>query len=99
MADDVKASRTVGLVGQGGSGKTSLGDALLHVSGVVNRLDHHAEHRESHALNIGGLGAHEGGHRVKCKRCLRCVTLGSTAPSPSTVLVGPKNFVTEAGSF
>jgi len=38
MADDVKVVRSVGVVGQGGVGKTSLADALLFGAGVVNRL-------------------------------------------------------------
>ncbi len=38
MAEDVKLVRTVGIVGQGGVGKTSLADALLFAAGAVNRL-------------------------------------------------------------
>jgi elongation factor G len=38
MADDVKLIRSVGVVGQGGVGKTSLADALLFGAGVVTRL-------------------------------------------------------------
>jgi elongation factor G len=37
MADDVKMIRSVGVVGQGGIGKTSLADALLFAAGVVTR--------------------------------------------------------------
>ncbi|HVM98547.1 MAG TPA: elongation factor G [Candidatus Acidoferrales bacterium] len=38
MADDVKLVRSIGVVGQGGVGKTSLADALVFGSGAVNRL-------------------------------------------------------------
>jgi elongation factor G len=38
MADDVKLIRSVGVVGQGGVGKTSLADALLFGGGAVTRL-------------------------------------------------------------
>jgi elongation factor G len=38
MADDVKLIRSVGVVGQGGVGKTSLADALLFGAGVATRL-------------------------------------------------------------
>jgi elongation factor G len=38
MADDVKLIRSVGVVGQGGVGKTSLADALLFASGAVTRV-------------------------------------------------------------
>ena len=38
MADDVKLVRSVGVVGQGGVGKTSLADALLFAAGAVTRL-------------------------------------------------------------
>ena len=38
MADDVKLIRSVGVVGQGGVGKTSLADALLFAAGAVTRL-------------------------------------------------------------
>jgi elongation factor G len=38
MSDDVKAIRSVGVVGQGGVGKTSLADALLLASGAVTRV-------------------------------------------------------------
>lgn len=38
MADDVQLVRTVGIVGQGGVGKTSLADALLFAAEAVNRL-------------------------------------------------------------
>ncbi len=37
MADDVKLIRSVGVVGQGGIGKTSLADALLFAAGAVTR--------------------------------------------------------------
>lgn len=37
MAEDVKAVRSIGIIGQGGVGKTSLADALLFAAGVVNR--------------------------------------------------------------
>lgn len=38
MADDVKLIRSVGVVGQGGAGKTSLADAVLFSAGAVTRL-------------------------------------------------------------
>lgn len=38
MADDVTLIRNLGLVGQGGSGKTSVGDAILLAGGATNRL-------------------------------------------------------------
>jgi elongation factor G len=38
MADEVKLVRSIGVVGQGGVGKTSLADALLFGAGAVNRL-------------------------------------------------------------
>ena len=38
MADDVKLVRNVGVVGQGGVGKTSLADALLFAAGAATRL-------------------------------------------------------------
>ncbi|MFQ5667924.1 MAG: elongation factor G [Candidatus Binatia bacterium] len=38
MADDVTLIRSVGVVGQGGCGKTSLADALLFGGGAVTRL-------------------------------------------------------------
>lgn len=38
MADDVSLVRTIGIIGQGGVGKTSVADALLFAAGVVNRL-------------------------------------------------------------
>ncbi len=38
MADDVKLIRNLGIVGQGGAGKTSLAEALLFVGGGTNRL-------------------------------------------------------------
>jgi len=38
MADDVKLVRSVGVVGQGGVGKTSLADALLFAAGAATRL-------------------------------------------------------------
>src|SRR5215470_4157058 len=38
MADDVKMIRSVGVVGQGGVGKTSLSDALLLAAGAATRL-------------------------------------------------------------
>src|SRR6266851_1740065 len=38
MADDVKLVRSVGVVGQGGVGKTSLADALLFGAGAFSRL-------------------------------------------------------------
>ncbi len=37
MADDVKMIRSVGVVGQGGIGKTSLADAVLFAAGAVTR--------------------------------------------------------------
>ena len=37
MAEDVKLVRSVGIVGQGGAGKTSLADALLFAAGAVTR--------------------------------------------------------------
>lgn len=38
MAEDVKLVRSVGVVGQGGIGKTSLADALLFAGGAVTRV-------------------------------------------------------------
>ena len=38
MADDVKLIRSVGVVGQGGVGKTSLADALVFAAGAVTRF-------------------------------------------------------------
>jgi elongation factor G len=38
MADDVKLVRSVGVVGQGGVGKTSLADALVFAAGAATRL-------------------------------------------------------------
>ncbi len=38
MSEDAKLLRNLGLVGQGGAGKTSLGDALLYAAGVTTRL-------------------------------------------------------------
>ncbi|GIW39916.1 MAG: elongation factor G [Candidatus Binatia bacterium] len=38
MAEDVRRMRNLGIVGQGGVGKTSLGEALLYVAGATNRL-------------------------------------------------------------
>lgn len=38
MADDVKLVRTIGVVGQGGAGKTSLSDALAFAAGANTRL-------------------------------------------------------------
>jgi elongation factor G len=38
MADDVKLVRSVGVVGQGGVGKTSLADALLFAAGATTRV-------------------------------------------------------------
>jgi len=38
MAEDVQLVRTVGIVGQGGVGKTQLADALLFSAGAVTRL-------------------------------------------------------------
>ncbi len=38
MADDVKLIRSVGVVGQGGVGKTSLADAVLFGAGAVTRV-------------------------------------------------------------
>src|SRR5262245_58306221 len=38
MADDVRLIRSVGVVGQGGVGKTSLADAVLMGAGAVTRL-------------------------------------------------------------
>jgi elongation factor G len=38
MAEDVKLVRSVGVVGQGGVGKTSLADALLFAGGAVTRV-------------------------------------------------------------
>ena len=38
MADDVKLVRSVGVVGQGGAGKTSLADALVFAAGAATRL-------------------------------------------------------------
>ncbi len=38
MADDVKLVRTIGVIGQGGGGKTSLADALAFAAGANNRL-------------------------------------------------------------
>jgi elongation factor G len=40
MADDVKLIRSVGVVGRGGAGKTSLADALLLATGAATRLGH-----------------------------------------------------------
>ena len=37
MAEDLKLVRTVGIVGQGEVGKTSLADALVFVAGAANR--------------------------------------------------------------
>lgn len=38
MADDVKLVRTIGVIGQGGVGKTSVADALAFAAGANNRL-------------------------------------------------------------
>ena len=38
MADDVKLVRSVGVIGQGGAGKTSLADALVFAAGAATRL-------------------------------------------------------------
>lgn len=38
MAEDVRSIRSIGVVGQGGVGKTSLADALLFAAGAVSRL-------------------------------------------------------------
>ena len=38
MADDVSQIRNVGIVGQGGGGKTSLADAILFAAGAATRL-------------------------------------------------------------
>ncbi|MBI3783877.1 MAG: elongation factor G [Deltaproteobacteria bacterium] len=38
MADDVRLVRSIGVVGQGGVGKTSLADAMVFGAGAVNRL-------------------------------------------------------------
>ncbi|MFN8628730.1 MAG: elongation factor G [Candidatus Binatia bacterium] len=38
MADDVKLVRSVGVIGQGGVGKTSLADALLFAAGATTRV-------------------------------------------------------------
>ncbi|MFI5395233.1 MAG: elongation factor G [Candidatus Binatia bacterium] len=38
MADDVKLVRSIGVVGQGGVGKTFLADALLFAAGAVTRV-------------------------------------------------------------
>ncbi len=38
MAHDVSQIRNIGIVGQGGSGKTSLADAVLFTAGAVTRL-------------------------------------------------------------
>ncbi len=38
MADDVKLVRSIGIIGQGGVGKTSLADAMVFASGAVTRL-------------------------------------------------------------
>ena len=37
MAEDVKRVRSIGIIGQGGVGKTSVADALLFAAGAVNR--------------------------------------------------------------
>ena len=37
MADDIRRIRTVGLLAEGGAGKTSLGEALLYASGATTR--------------------------------------------------------------
>lgn len=37
MAQDVRLVRSIGIIGQGGVGKTSIADALLFASGAVNR--------------------------------------------------------------
>src|SRR5215831_15886537 len=36
--DDVRRVRTVGLLAEGGAGKTSLGEALLYAAGATTRL-------------------------------------------------------------
>ena len=38
MADDVKQVRNIGIIGQGGGGKTSLADAILFAAGATTRL-------------------------------------------------------------
>ena len=38
MADEVRLVRSVGIVGQGGVGKTSLADAMLFAAGATTRL-------------------------------------------------------------
>ncbi|HXQ22125.1 MAG TPA: elongation factor G [Candidatus Acidoferrales bacterium] len=38
MADDVKLVRSIGVIGQGGVGKTSLADALVFAAGAATRL-------------------------------------------------------------
>ena len=37
MADDIRRVRTVGLLAEGGAGKTTLGEALLYASGTTTR--------------------------------------------------------------
>ena len=37
MADDIRRIRTVGLLGEGGAGKTTLGEAVLYASGTTTR--------------------------------------------------------------
>ncbi|MGH7965936.1 MAG: GTP-binding protein, partial [Candidatus Binatia bacterium] len=36
--DDIRRIRTVGLLAEGGMGKTSLGEALLYAAGATTRL-------------------------------------------------------------
>ncbi len=40
MADDVKGVRSIGMIGQGGVGKTSVADAMLFSAGVATRIGH-----------------------------------------------------------
>ncbi len=58
MQNDVAGTLTFGLVGHGGSGKTSLGDAILYRAGAVDRLGRVAD--GTSALDVDPDELHRG---------------------------------------
>ena len=60
MADDVKLVRSIGVVGQGGVGKTFLADALLFAAGAVTRVGRSEDGSSNFDWNLAWLAAPSG---------------------------------------